>query len=141
MGFKSFCMRWLPTHTCTHFTIKIFSNYIHGFSRLLLLLTCCLLLPPLCESVIVLCLYVHSSFAIILMGKRELAALLSLSPWCLVMVVWFFLAVPWVCLRFVIVVLSDHTNLLFFLLDISFDSLPHEQMDTTFWNDIILCAP
>ena len=31
-------------------------------------------------------LYVHSSFAIILMEKRELVALLSLSSWCLVMV-------------------------------------------------------
>ena len=49
-------------------------------------------------------LYVHSSFAIILMGKRELVALLSLSSWCLVIVVWLFLAVPWVCLQFVIVV-------------------------------------
>ena len=39
-------------------------------------------------------LYVHSSFAIILMGKRELVALLSLSSWCLVIVMWFFLAVP-----------------------------------------------
>ena len=37
----------------------------------------------------------------------------SLSSWCLVMVVWLFLAVPWVCLRFVIVVFSDHTHLLF----------------------------
>ena len=35
-------------------------------------------------------LYVHSSFAIILMGKRELVAWLSLSSWCLVMVVWLF---------------------------------------------------
>ena len=42
--------------------------------------------------------------------KRELVALLSLSSWCLVMVVWLFLAVPWVCLRFVIVVFSDHTH-------------------------------
>ena len=33
-------------------------------------------------------LYVHSSFAIILMEKRELVALLSLSFWCLVSVVW-----------------------------------------------------
>ena len=40
-------------------------------------------------------LYVHSSFAIILMGKRELVALLSLSSLCLVIVVWLFLAVPW----------------------------------------------
>ena len=47
-------------------------------------------------------LYVHSSFAIILIGKRELVALLSLSSWCLVFVVWLFLAVPWVCLQFVI---------------------------------------
>ena len=31
-------------------------------------------------------LYVHSSIAIILMGKRELFALLNLSSWCLVMV-------------------------------------------------------
>ena len=59
-------------------------------------------------------LYVHSSFAIILMGKRELVALLSLSSWCLVIVVWLFLVVPWVCLQFVIVVFSDHTHLLFF---------------------------
>ena len=36
-------------------------------------------------------LYVHSSFAIILMGKRELVALLSLSSWCFVIVVWLFL--------------------------------------------------
>ena len=43
-------------------------------------------------------LYVHSSFAIILMGKRELVALLTLSSRCLVMVVWLLLAVSWVCL-------------------------------------------
>ena len=49
-------------------------------------------------------LYVHSSIAIILMGKRELVALLNLSSWCLVMVERLFLAVPWGCLRFVIVV-------------------------------------
>ena len=30
-------------------------------------------------------LYVHSSIAIILMGKKELIALLNLSSWCLVM--------------------------------------------------------
>ena len=55
-------------------------------------------------------LYVHFSFAIILMEERELVALLSLSSWCLVMVVWLFLAVTWVCLRFVIVVFPDHTH-------------------------------
>ena len=57
-------------------------------------------------------LYVHSSIAIILMGKRELVALLNLSSWCLVMVDWLFLAVPRGCLRFVIVVFHDHTHLL-----------------------------
>ena len=54
-------------------------------------------------------LYVHSSFAIILMGKRKLVAMLSLSSCCFLMVVWLFLAVPWVCLLFVIVVFPDHT--------------------------------
>ena len=58
-------------------------------------------------------LYVHSSFAITLMGKRELVALLSLSTWCLVIVVRLFLAVSWVCLQFVIVVFPDHTHILF----------------------------
>ena len=57
-------------------------------------------------------LYVHSNITIILMGKRELVALLNLSSWCLVMVEWLFLAVPWGCLRFVIVVYPDHTHLL-----------------------------
>ena len=61
-------------------------------------------------------LYVHSSIAIILMGKRELVALLGLSSWCLVMIEWLFLAVPRGCLRFVIVVFPDHTHLLFFSL-------------------------
>ena len=42
-----------------------------------------------------------------------LGALLSLSSWCLMVVVWLFLAVPWVCLQFVIVVYPDHTPLLF----------------------------
>ena len=59
-------------------------------------------------------LYVHSNFAIIVMGKREMVAFLGLSSWCRVIVVWLFLAVPWVCLRFaiVIVVIPDHTHLL-----------------------------
>ena len=56
--------------------------------------------------------YVHSSIAIILMGKRELVALLNLSSWCLVVLERLFLAVPWGCLRFVIVVFPNHTHLL-----------------------------
>ena len=62
-------------------------------------------------------LYVHSSISIILMGKRELVALLNLSSWCLVMVERLFLKVQWGCLRFVIAVFPDHTHLLFFIYD------------------------
>ena len=51
----------------------------------------------------------------ILMGKRELVALLGLSFWCLVVVERLFLAVPWGCLRFVTVVFPDHTHLLFLM--------------------------
>ena len=58
-------------------------------------------------------LYVNSSVAIILKGKRELVASLNLSSRCLVIVEWLFLAVPWGCLQFVIVVFPDHTHLLF----------------------------
>ena len=36
-------------------------------------------------------LLVHTSFAIISMRKRELVALLCLSSWCLMIVVWLFL--------------------------------------------------
>ena len=49
--------------------------------------------------------------------ERELVALLGLSSWCFVIVVsvvWLFLALPLVCLQFVIVVFADHTRLLFF---------------------------
>ena len=58
-------------------------------------------------------LYVHFSIAIILMGKRELIALLNLSSWCLVMVEQLFFTVPRGCLQFVIVVFPDHNHLLF----------------------------
>ena len=64
-------------------------------------------------------LCVRSSIAIILMGKRELVALLKLSSLCLVMVERLFLAVPQGCLRFVIVVFPDHTHLLFLTLKVS----------------------
>ena len=69
-------------------------------------------------------LYVKSSIAIVLMGKRELIALLNLSSWCLVMVERLFLAVPGGCLQFVIVVIPDQTHLLFLNLSCAKD----------FWN-------
>ena len=60
-------------------------------------------------------LCVRSCIAIILMGKRELVALLNLSSWCLVVVERLFLAVTQGCLRFVIVVFPYHTHLLFYI--------------------------
>ena len=66
-----------------------------------------------CSMFCCMLLYVNSSIAIILMGKRELVALLNLSSWCLVVVEPLFLAVPWGCLGFVIVVFPDHTHILF----------------------------
>ena len=80
-----------------------------------------------CNSSIFCCtlLYVHSSIAIILTGKRELIALLNLSSWCLVMVERLFLAVPRGCLQFVISVFPDHTHLLFFKQSNQL-SLPHQ---------------
>ena len=61
-------------------------------------------------------IYVRSSIAIILMGKRELIALLNLSSWCLVVVERLFLPVHMGCLQFVIVVFPDHTHLLFLMM-------------------------
>ena len=69
-----------------------------------------------CSMFCCMLLYVHSSIAIILMGKRELIALHNLSSWCLVMVEQLFLTVPRSCLQFVIVVFPDHTHLLFLVL-------------------------
>ena len=60
-------------------------------------------------------LCVHSSFALrILMRKRKLVALLSLSYRCIVTInlMWLFLTVPWVGLQYVIVLFSDHTHFL-----------------------------
>ena len=64
--------------------------------------------------------YVHYSIAIILIGKRELVVLLNWSSLCLVMVEWLLLAVPWGCLRFVIVVFPNHTHFLFSITEDAF---------------------
>ena len=69
----------------------------------------------LCSMFCCMLLYVHSSIAIILVGKRELVALLNFSSWCLLMVERLFLVVPGGCLQFVIVVFPDHTHLPFFV--------------------------
>ena len=50
------------------------------------------------------------------MGTRELAVLLCLSYWCLVIGEWLF-TIPRVCLQFVILVFPDHTHLLFLIIE------------------------
>ena len=107
--------RWIYRQTLYHVAVKA------GFYRKAVEMY--LYIPRPCDAPIVgVCncsmfcctlLYVHSSIAIILMGKRELVALLNLSSWCLVMVERLFLGVARGCLRFVIVVFPDHTHLLF----------------------------
>ena len=87
-----FCCCWLFVYCYSHFGVCNCSMF------------CCTLL------------YVHSSIAVILIGKRELVTLLNSSSWCLVMVECLFLALPWGCLRFVIVVFPYHTHLHFLAL-------------------------
>ena len=73
----------------------------------MLFLIRCRLLLPLQDSVIVVYFVTVCPFLFCnhLDGEeRELAALLRLSSSCLVIVVWLFLSVPWVCLQFVIVI-------------------------------------
>ena len=67
-----------------------------------------------CSMVCCAVLCVLSSFAIILVGKRELVALLCLSSrWLVaVSVLWLCFTVPWDGLRFVIVVFFDQNHLL-----------------------------
>ena len=84
----------------------------------LLLLTFLFIVTPIvgvCNCSIFCCmlLYVHSSIAIILMGKRELVTLYNLSSCCLLVLGRLFLLVPRGCLWFVIVVFSDHTHFYF----------------------------
>ena len=75
-----------------------------------LLLSCCRLLLPLWDRVIVLC-FVVRYFVPILVLQRDLIALLCLSFWCLIIVAWLFLMMPWVRLKFVIVIFPYHTHL------------------------------
>ena len=90
--YKTWNGNYMPLPTSTP------PRHIQSCKQILFSMFCCTLL------------YVHSSIAIILMGKRELVALLNLSSWCLVMVERLFHAVPRGFLRFVIVVFPDHTH-------------------------------
>ena len=87
-----------------------------------------------CSMFCCMLLFVHSSIAIILIGKRELVAFLNLSSGCLLMVERPFLTVPWGCLGFVIVVFPDHTHLLFLNQFYGAHLAPNSDVDQdTFW--------
>ena len=67
------------------------------------------------DYVISLCFVVRYFVSILVLhsfrkGKREAVALFCLSYWCLMIVMWLFLMVPWVCLQYVIVVFLYHTH-------------------------------
>ena len=72
------------------------------------------------------------------MGKRELVALLNLSSWCIMMVEWLFFAVPWGCLRFVVVVFPDHTHLLFHIMNFVKNFLSSITARVTFVHRLLL---
>ena len=87
------------------FSPPVASAAIRSKAVFLLLLIFLFIVTPIvgvCNCSMLCCtlLYVHSSIEIILMGKRELVALLNLSSWCLVMVERLFLAVPGVVFGF-----------------------------------------
>ena len=56
-----------------------------------------LIVTPVVGVLIVVCFVVRYFMSILDLQSSELVALLGLSSWCLVMVVWLFLTVPWVC--------------------------------------------
>ena len=122
-GMGKSCLSSTPKLILLH--IDVVLTAVHFKVAVLLLLTCCFIVTSIvgvcnCSMFCCMILYVHSSFAIILMGKRELVALLSVSSSCHVRIVWLFLGVPWFCLQFVIVVFPDHTHLQFFPLQTSY---------------------
>ena len=59
---------------------------------------------------VTLCPFYQSVNAIISMDKIELVALLCLSSWCLVTVMWLFVTMPRVCLQFIIVVFPNDAH-------------------------------
>ena len=60
------------------------------------------------------------------LGKRELVALLCLSSWCLVIVVWLFLSMSRVCLQFVMLVFSWSYSLTIFVKNLHIIMCPHK---------------
>ena len=83
-----------------------------------------------CSTFCCALLCVHSSFAIILIGKGERAGCFALFVFMVSRVgVWLFLTMPRVCLQFVIVVFPDDTHVLFLETDrIKYKSLTQQNI-------------
>ena len=107
----------LGRRLCTskmHLSPSVALVAVRSKAAVLLLLIRCWLLLPLCDSVIVLCFVVRYFVSILVLqssrwGREGWLLLLNLSSRCLMIVVqvWLFLAMPRVCLQFVIVVFPD----------------------------------
>ena len=94
---------------------RVSNTNLLGFSVLWIIASFCAV-----EIFIIFCWVIFHAFLIffIVSWRFPKLTLLSLSSWCLVIVVWLFLAVPQICLQSLIVVLPDHTH--YFLSKISF---------------------
>ena len=104
-----------------HSSPSVAKAAVRSKAAFLLLLICCFMYRPLFGGSVLAffwsaLLYVLFGLAIILTRKRKLVALLLLSFGCLVTVnvLWLFLMVPWVGLRFVILVFSSRVRLFFY---------------------------
>ena len=80
-------------------TKYVLMSYFVSFKAVVLLLLIRCPIVGICNCSMFCCAlrYVHSSFAITLMGKRELVALLCLSSWCLLIPMWLSLGMLRVC--------------------------------------------
>ena len=91
-------LTWTPPPPWRKFRVR--ARAVRSKAVVLFLLTFCLLLLPLWESVIVLCFVVRYFMSILVLqssdGEERAGCFAYLSSWCLVMVEWLFLAVPWV---------------------------------------------
>ena len=65
------------------------------------------------DSVIVLWLAVRYFMSFLILQSSWWEREELVTSWYLVIVVWLFLAVPWVCLQFMIVIFPDHTHNIF----------------------------
>ena len=101
-----------------HLSSRVAYDAVLSKAVVVMLLICCFIYVQLFAGALCWSLFCYAllcvlhSFAIIL-DEEERAGCFALIDFCLVTVLWLFLAMPPVCLQCVIVVYPDHTRLLF----------------------------